>query len=71
MSDKPVLDALRKMEDDVSDIGSWGRVLCDLGTVEIDVDKVGVRVIGRAIVQLGDRLDAQWKAAFNAAGGKA
>ncbi len=70
MSRHPVFDHLRLMEDDIADLEAWSRVLMDLGTVEIDVDPKGVRVIGRSLMLLGARLDAQWKAAFRSAGGQ-
>lgn len=66
----PVTPAIAAMEHDVADVARWGDVLVGLGTSEADTSREACSVIGWTLRRLGDRLDAQWKAAFAAAGGK-
>jgi hypothetical protein len=68
MSQHPAVSILLKMEDDLCDLEGWARALCDLGTVEIGCDPKGVRVIGRTLLLLSQRLDERWTAVRRAHG---
>ena len=66
----PATPAIAKMEGNVADVARWGDVLIGLGASEHDTPREAFFVIGWTLKRLGDHLDAQWKAAFVAAGGR-
>ena len=72
MSDRnPAFSALSQMEDGVRNVARWGHVLRTLGSgtaKEIDADSCWV--IGRALIELGEEIEAHWEEAFRAGGGR-
>ncbi|MCJ2061024.1 hypothetical protein MKL09_31460 [Methylobacterium sp. J-048] len=58
------------MEDDVADVARWGEVVRLLGTVSCNIDPGVLWVIGKPLTELGERIDAKWNRAHQAAGGQ-
>ncbi|TXN81955.1 hypothetical protein [Methylobacterium sp. WL8] len=63
----PVYSHLYKMEDEVADVGRWSEVIRDLGTGDGEVSQAGLFAIGGVMIELSKRLEARWRAAFDAA----
>jgi hypothetical protein len=71
MSRNPAFSAVSNMEDGVRNIRRWGQILRTLGSgsaQEIEADQCWV--IGRALMDLGEEIEAHWEEAFRAAGGQ-
>jgi hypothetical protein len=71
MSRNPAFPAVSDMEDGVRNVRRWGHVLRSLGSgldKQIEADQCWI--IGRAIIELGDEIEARWEEAFRAAGGQ-
>jgi len=71
MSRNPAFGPVSNMEDGVKNIRRWGHVLRTLGSgVDKMVEADQCWIIGRAIIELGDEVEAHWEEAFRAAGGQ-
>ena len=62
----PAFSHLYKMEDEVADVGRWAEVIRDIGTGDGEVSQAGLFAIGGVMIELSERLEAKWKAAFEA-----
>lgn len=59
--------SLSEMEDDILAVGRWSGVLNHLGTSATMIDPAEIWVIAGVLRDLGQRLDARWNEAFDAA----
>lgn len=60
---KPLFD----MEDDVKAVRRWAGVLNHLGTSDNSIASDEIWVISKVLFDIGQRLDARWNEAFDAA----
>lgn len=66
MNRHPAFSTLSEMEDCVRNVARWGDVVRELGASASYIDPGSLWVIGQALTQLGEEIQAKWEEAFRA-----